>query len=68
VRNGRLIVDEPTALPEGSEVELAVIEDELDDEDRARLHSALDAAGDELRAGKSIPGDQFLAELRRGIP
>jgi Protein of unknown function DUF104 len=68
VRNGRLIVDEPTDLPEGSEVELAVIEDELDDEDRARLHSALDAADDELRAGKGIPGDQFLAELRRGIP
>jgi Protein of unknown function DUF104 len=68
VRNGRLIVDEPTDLPEGSEVELAVVEDELDDEDRARLHSALDAADDELHAGKGIPGDQFLAELRRGIP
>ena len=61
-------MDELTDLPEGSEVELAVIEDELDDEDRARLHSALDAADDELRAGKGIPGVQFLAELRRGIP
>ena len=61
-------MDELTDLPEGSEVELAVIEDELDDEDRARLHSALAAADDELRAGKGIAGDQFLAELRRGIP
>ena len=68
VRNGRLIVDEPTDLPEGSELQLTVLEDDLDDEDRARLHAALDAADEELRAGKGIPGDQFLADLRRGSP
>jgi hypothetical protein len=61
-----LVVDEPTDLPEGSEVELTAVEDELDDEDRARLHAALDAADDELRAGKGIPGEQFLGDLRRG--
>jgi hypothetical protein len=65
VKNGRLVVDEPTDLPEGAEVELAAVEDELDDDDRARLHAALDAADDELRAGKGIPGEQVIAALRR---
>lgn len=66
VTNGRLVLNEPTTLPEGTEVELAFIEDELDDADRARLHAELDAADDELRAGKGIPGEQLVAALRRG--
>lgn len=66
VKNGRLILDEPTDLPEGAEIELAVIHDELDDEDRARLHAALDAADAELRAGMGIPGEEIIAGLRRG--
>ena len=66
VKNGRLVLDEPTDLPEGTEVELASIDDELDDEDRARLHAALDAADDELRAGKGIPGERIVAAPRRG--
>lgn len=66
VKNGRLVVDEPTDLPEGAEVELAVLGDDLDHEDRERLHSALDAADDELRAGKGLPGEPILAALRRG--
>lgn len=35
-------------------------------EDRVRLDAALDEADDELRAGKGIPGDPFIAALRRG--
>jgi hypothetical protein len=66
VKNGRLVLDEPTDLPEGAEVELEAVGDDLDHEDRARLHAALDAADDELRAGKGIPGEQVLAALRRG--
>ena len=66
VINGRLVLNEPTTLPEGTEVELAFAEDDLDDVDRARLHEALDAADDELRAGTWIPGTQLVAALRRG--
>lgn len=68
VKNGRLTLDEPTDLPDGAEVELvAVVDGDLDPrDDRARLHDALDAADDELRAGKGIPGAPFLAALRRG--
>jgi hypothetical protein len=31
VTNGRLVLDEPTTLPEGTELELAPVEDDLDD-------------------------------------
>lgn len=66
VINGRLVLNEPTTLPEGAEIELAFVEDDLDDVERARLHEALDAADDELRAGKWISGTQLVAALRRG--
>jgi hypothetical protein len=65
VKNGRLVLDEPTDLPEGTEVELEAIADDLDADDRKRLHTALDAADDELRAGKGIPGHTVLAAIRR---
>ena len=68
VRNGRLVLHEPTDLPEGSEVELEAVGDDLDDEDRARLHAALDAADEELRTGKGIPGGEIIAALRGGMP
>src|SRR6476659_5386911 len=40
---GRLIVDGPTDLPEGTKIELLPLDpgDWLDDEDRAALHQAL---------------------------
>jgi hypothetical protein len=66
VRNGRLVLDEPTDLPEGTEIELTAVEGELEDDDRARLHEALDAADAELRAGMGVPGEQVIAALRRG--
>jgi len=67
VRNGRLVLDEPTDLPDGTEVSLAVVDDsdELDEEDRARLHAALDRADDDLRKGRAVPGEQVLERLER---
>lgn len=66
VRDGRLTLDEPTDLPEGTEVELLVDRDDVDDDDRARLHAAIEAADVELRAGLGIPAAEVIAELRRG--
>ncbi len=67
VRNHRLTLDEPTDLPEGSEVELVILDqDDLDDDDRARLHAALEASEEEFRAGHGIPATDVIAELRRG--
>ena len=68
VLNGRLVLDEPTDLPEGSEVELAVVDggDALDDDDRSRLHAALETSEEEFRVGLGIPAAEVIAELRRG--
>ena len=66
VANGRLVVDESVDLPDGAEVQIAVVDggDQLDDEDRARLHAAIEQAQDELDRGESIPAAEFLADLR----
>ena len=63
VANGRLVVDESVDLPDGAEVQIAVVDggDQLDDEDRARLHAAIEQAQDELDRGEGIPAAQFLA-------
>lgn len=65
VKNGRLTLDEPTDLPEGAEVELVAVDDDLDDDDRARLHAALAASEEEFSAGKGIPAADVIADLRR---
>jgi hypothetical protein len=71
VRNGRLVLDEPTDLPEGEEVELVPLRDvlagggdDLDDEERAALHAELAASIAEAESGQLIDADVVLAELR----
>ena len=65
VRNGRLVLDEPTTLPEGAEVRLWVVEgDDLDDEDRAALHDALREGIEDAKAGRTTDADEWAAELR----
>jgi hypothetical protein len=49
---------------DGGDVELETLGDDLDHEARARLHGALDAAADELRAEKGIAGRNIIAALR----
>jgi hypothetical protein len=64
VKGGRLVLDEPTNLPEGTEVELTVVEDDdFDPEERARLHEALDAGIAAARAGDHVDADEFIREL-----
>jgi hypothetical protein len=70
VRNGRLVLDEPTDLPEGEVVELVPLEgavaldDEFADEERAQLRQALDESIEQMKAGQTIDVAQALAELR----
>ena len=76
VQNGRLVLDEPTGLPEGTEVELYLADeyaylDDVDDpmanmppEERERLHAAIEKSERELAAGKGIPAEDVLRELR----
>ena len=65
VKNGRLVLDEPTDLPEGEVVELLPVDrDEMDDEERAALHESLAVSLDQMRKGQLIDGDEVLARLR----
>jgi hypothetical protein len=69
VQGGRLRLDEPYDAPDGTEVELAVIDDDdLTDEERARLHADIEASMAELDRGEGIPADQVIADLRTLIP
>jgi hypothetical protein len=67
VRGGRLVVDEPTDLPEGTEVELLPLDpgDWLDDVDRARLHDALQESERDVEAGRLVSAEDVLRELCR---
>lgn len=67
VRNGRLVVDEPTALPEGTVLDLVVDDegDDLTEADRAALNAAIARACASLDAGRGLPADEVIARLRR---
>jgi hypothetical protein len=67
VRRGRLILDEPTDLPDGTEVDLVPADgwDDLDDDERARLHQALDESEEDVAAGRVLTPDELLARLDR---
>ena len=66
VRAGRLVVDEPTDLPEGTEVELLPLDpgDWLDENDRALLHDAFRQSEGDIEAGRLVNADDLLRELR----
>lgn len=66
VRAGRLVVDEPTTLPEGTELELLPLDpgDWLDDSDRAALHAALAQSEADVAAGRLVDAPDVLKELR----
>jgi hypothetical protein len=65
VKNGRLVLDEPTALPEGTEVELAPVDaDDLDDDERQRLHEALAASDDDFARGRHRAAEDVISDLR----
>jgi len=64
VHNGRIIVDEPTDLPEGTELELVrTDEDDMSADERAELDAVLLKAVQNVRAGRTIDADAVLAEL-----
>jgi hypothetical protein len=66
VRDGRLVLDEPIDLPEGTTVLLALADDgdDLGDEDRARLHAALEQSAAQFEDGQGVPASEVLARLQ----
>jgi hypothetical protein len=67
VRNGRLIMDEPTELPEGTVLELTAVDpgDDLDEKERAALHQALRRSWKQAKAGQTRPASELLKKLGR---
>ncbi len=73
VRNGRLVLDEPTDLPEGEEVELVRADAEDDDDDmegdlsedeRKQLDESIAVSFEQAKNGQLIDEDDVLAKLR----
>lgn len=67
VRNGRLILDEPVELPDGTLLELALVDhsrDPLDAEERPELERDLDASFAEEETGELIDDDDAIADLK----
>jgi len=67
VRDGHLVVSEPTALPEGTVVNLVVDDegDDLGEAERAALHAHLESSWKASERGDVIPAADVLTELRR---
>jgi hypothetical protein len=66
VRNGRLVVDEPTDLPDGAEVLLAEVDDGEGEDDTLTAEEAqgIEEAIASMDRGEGIPAAQVFAELR----
>ncbi len=65
VRNGRLVLDEPTDLPEGQVVYLELAgEGEMDPEERAALDASIRESLEQMSRGELVDADKALAEIR----
>jgi hypothetical protein len=71
VRDGRLVLNEPTDLPEGEEVELLPVDevlrgggDFLDNEERARLEASLRRGLEDVTAGRTTDARQVIEKLK----
>lgn len=64
VKNGRLVLDEPTKLPEGTEVELLSVDDAIDPDERARLLQSIEDGFADVDRGEHMDAFEFVARLR----
>ena len=67
VEKGRLVMDIPTDLPEGTVLDLVVDDegDDLDDEERKALHAAMERSLKQAAAGQTRPASEIIDEIRR---
>jgi hypothetical protein len=66
VEQGRLVVEEPVEFPEGTVLELAIVDpgDDLDETERAALHEALSRGWESAKAGEGRPAEELIQKLR----
>jgi hypothetical protein len=67
VENGRIVLDEPTSLPNGTTIDLVADDegDDLNEDERRALHQALSKSRESAEAGRLRPTSAILDELRR---
>ena len=67
VKSGRLVLDEPTTLPDGTVIDLVADDDgdDLTHDERRALHEALSTSWQSAEAGNLRPGSAILDELRQ---
>ena len=64
VRNGRIVVDAPTTLSDGHEVELCILNDDgLPEDERRRLHASIARGIRDGREGREMDLDSFVDQL-----
>jgi hypothetical protein len=65
VKGGRIVIDEPTDLPEGTKLKLQVVDtpEALDDEARAQLHAKLGEGLAAARAGRTVSAEALKSKL-----
>ena len=63
VVDGHLTLKEPTDLPEGTELELVLADDDAD-EMSPELQAALGRSVEQMKAGQLIDGDEVHRKLR----
>ncbi len=65
VANGRAIIDDMDGYPDGTVLELSIVEDDgMGRAERAKLDAALERSWAQAQAGKSRPMEEVMAELR----
>ena len=66
VRNGRLTVDQPVDLPEGTMLDLVIDDegDQLDERDRVALNAAISRSLREPAEGRTAPAEEIIQKLR----
>jgi hypothetical protein len=64
VKNGRLVLDEPTKMPEGTEIELLAADEDFDPEERARLLQSIEEGYQDMERGDDMDGFALIARLR----
>jgi hypothetical protein len=67
VRNGRVLVDEPTDLPDGAKVELLVLDAaaDTDEQEEAALEQSIERGLRQADGHQVVSVDEVLERLRR---
>jgi hypothetical protein len=66
VHNGGLVLDEPIqGLPEGKRVQLLLVDDdEMSDEEREKLHAAIDKSRAQFANGQFVTPEEMFANAK----